>query len=121
MSRLLLLPAFIVVGIGAVYIAQHQNASTPEMSRCIDTTGHVVDGTLCAIRPQPMQVRGTLHPQPMYHTYYGGFGSYDAGSRAWGGSDYALPGHRYQTAAALEPTPSYIENSPQPYVAYRSH
>lgn len=80
MSRLLLLPAFIVVGIGAVYIAQHQNASTPEMSRCIDTTGHVVDGTLCAIRPQPMQVRGTLHPQPMYHTYYGGFGSYDAGS-----------------------------------------
>ena len=67
-----------------------------------------------------MLVHGSLHPERMYRMYYGGFGSYEAGSRAWGGSDYALRGHQYQSVESIESPSAELESSPQPYVAYRS-
>jgi hypothetical protein len=117
MNRMILLPVLVLGCAAGAYVATSQSSSDAEMSRCVDYTDHVVASTFCSVNPRPMLVHGTLHPQPMYRNYYGGFGSYEVGSRAWGGSDYALRGHLYQTSATLDAPPQNLDLSPQPYTA----
>jgi hypothetical protein len=121
MNRMILLPVLVLGCAAGAYVASSQSPANAEMSRCVDYTDHVVASSLCSVNPRPMLVRGTLHPQPMYRNYYGGFGSYEVGSRAWGGSDYALRGHLYQTADSLQSPTENLDSSPQPYVASGAH
>ena len=50
----------------------------PEMQRCVDGSNRVVDQSLCSSGPHG--------GGGGYHSYYGGRGSYRAGSTAEGGS-----------------------------------
>ncbi len=95
--------------------------SEPEMKRCVDASDHVVSDSFCAQPLQTVAVRGSLNAAPAYRAYYGGYGSYQTGSHAWGGSDRPLMGHVYQTGPdSLAPDDAQaaaINNSYQPYVA----
>jgi hypothetical protein len=114
---LLAVCAFCVLATG-LPIAIH-----PEMTRCIDYTDHVVAPELCSTRQEVVHVHGSLNPEPLYRPYYGGFGTGEPGSFAWGGSDRPLGGRLYASAspaqnASASPAqtpPPDLETTPQPY------
>ena len=87
----------------------------PEMTRCVDYQDQVVADGLCAQPQRTTRVRGSSNAVPMYRRYYGGFGSYDFGSTAWGGSDRPLDGHVYENRARPAISAAQ-ENGYQPYV-----
>jgi hypothetical protein len=66
----------------------------PEMQRCVDQLGNVAPENLCREEQQQSHPFGYV---PLYRFYYGGWGSYDIGSRVDGGSFTPVPGARYST------------------------
>lgn len=63
----------------------------PDMQRCVDENNHVVDASQC-------NAHTTVVPGGhVYRWYYGGGGSYAAGSVATGGSYAPEEGHSYST------------------------
>jgi hypothetical protein len=75
----------------------------PEMARCVDYQDHVVSNAFCQVRAQSVRVPGSLYPVARYRRYFGGVGSFENGSTAWGGSDRPLAGHLYRDAAGDDP------------------
>ena len=71
----------------------------PEVARCVDDQYIVVPNRFCQSPSERIRVRGSIYPVAQYRPYYGGYGGDDPGSKAWGGSDYPLRGHAYQTHA----------------------
>ncbi|WP_263410580.1 hypothetical protein [Terriglobus tenax] len=78
-----------------------------EMQRCVDEHDQVVADNLCQGQPvtrteQRPDGHGGFVPFiiPMYRTYYGGYGSYDIGSRVGGGGYAPLAGHSYGTSVS---------------------
>jgi hypothetical protein len=92
----------------------------PEAQRCIDYQDRVLPYGECSRAAQSVRVSGSLNPMPSHRFYYGGFGGAEVGSKAWGGSEYALSGHVYRAATADDTVDaavaSAVVNSPQPYV-----
>ena len=66
----------------------------PEMQRCVDRLGNVAPENLCVQEQQQSHGIGYI---PLYRYYYGGWGSYDIGSRTGGGSFTPAEGVRYST------------------------
>ncbi len=64
------------------------------MQRCVDKLGNVAPENLCQQEQQQSHGFGYV---PLYRYYYGGWGSYDLGSRAGGGSLAPTPGVKYST------------------------
>jgi len=61
----------------------------PEMQRCVDENNHVVDPNYCGAHPT------LVPPGHVYRWYYGGGGSYAAGSTVSGGAYAPESGHSY--------------------------
>ena len=79
-------------------VALLSGCRTTEMERCVDEQNHVVDQSFCqTITPGSNQV--SFGPRPggghIYRYYYGGRGSYAAGSYASGGSYAPSAGRSY--------------------------
>jgi hypothetical protein len=68
----------------------------PEMKRCVDEHGVVVDDSLCATQPRPNPVGG-YYPIP-YRYYYGGYGGFGPGSMVSGGGYAPMSGHAYASS-----------------------
>jgi len=115
MNRFLRVFPLLLLAIPAGLAATGCNAD-PEMTRCVDSQDRVVADNFCSQPQRSIKVRGSLNAAPMYHRYYGGFGSYDPGTTAWGGSERALPGHFYETHTSRPEISAAQENSYQPYV-----
>jgi hypothetical protein len=115
MGRFLIALALMAVCAFCVVTAGWPIAVNPEMTRCIDYHNHVVAPELCTARQQFMHVHGSLNPEPLYRPYYGGFGTGEAGSYAWGGSERPFGGHLYVKASSPQTPPPDLETSPQPY------
>jgi len=73
-----------------------------QMQRCVDENNNVVDDHFCKDQPNQPQQRPDGHggfifvPLP-YRFYYGGYGNYDLGTRATGGSFTPSSGVSYTT------------------------
>lgn len=71
----------------------------PEMQRCVDENNHVADPAYCNSLQQG-STQTTVAPgggPHVYRWYYGGGGSYMAGSVATNGSYAPASGHSYST------------------------
>jgi hypothetical protein len=77
--------------------------AAPEMARCVDYQDRVVSKAFCQVPAQSVRIPGSIHQIARYRRYYGGFGSFDPGSTAWGGSDQPIAGHLYRDAAGDDP------------------
>ena len=104
------------------FASAYSNHSTaaPEMARCVDYQDHVVSTAFCQAAPQYIQVPGSTYPIARYRRYYGGFGSFDAGSIAWGGSDQPLAGHVYRDTAGDDPVALTSAAAPPPRFHFSS-
>lgn len=73
-----------------------------QMQRCVDENNNVVDDHFCKDQSNQQQQRPDGHggfifvPLP-YRYYYGGYGSYDVGTQATGGSFTPTAGTSYTT------------------------
>lgn len=115
MTRPLLLAALFLI-VTPVLIATGCNIE-PEMQRCVDYRDTVVEYSACQGGPQYVKVPGNINPMPRFRFYYGGFGSGEIGSQAWGGAEKPLSGHVYR---AMDVDPDMAKrraNRPQPYVS----
>ena len=63
---------------------------SPEMQRCVNQNNHVVDSSLC---------HSAGSGGGGYHAYFGGSGSYQAGTTAEDGSTEPVSGHSYSTSS----------------------
>jgi hypothetical protein len=93
---------FLLLTVCFAYAYYDNSTAAPEMTRCVDYQDHVVSNAFCQVAPQSIRVPGSMYPLARYRRYYGGFGSFDPGSTAWGGSDRPLAGHLYRAAAGDE-------------------
>jgi hypothetical protein len=105
MTRFLLALALVAVCAFCVVTNGLPITINPEMTRCVDYNSHVVAPELCTARPQMVHVHGSLNPEPLYRPYYGGFGTGEAGSYAWGGSERPRRLLRLTSKPALSRTP----------------
>jgi len=121
MKRFLLAVALLAVFAFCVVTNGWPMAINPEMTRCIDFRDHVVAPELCSAKQQRVYVHGSLNPEPLYRAYYGGFGTGEPGSYAWGGSERPLGGHLYADASSPQTPPPDLETSPQPYTIAPTH
>jgi hypothetical protein len=97
------LPFLFLLLVCFAYAYYNHSTAGAEMARCVDYQDHVVSNAFCQVAPQSINVPGSLYPLARYRRYYGGFGSFDPGSTAWGGSDQPLAGHLYRDAAGDDP------------------
>ena len=109
LSAVLLVPAGVLVTGCQVH---------PDMQRCVDSRSIVVPQSDCVRPSVPVHVRGSIFAQSAYHPYYGGYGNFEVGSKAWGGSDRPLAGHVYRSDESATPRePVILDREPQPYVS----
>jgi hypothetical protein len=87
----------------------------PEMQRCVDENDKVVDDKLCANQPGDAEQQRRLQEQqqrqhsgigilpflPLYHYYYGGYGSRGLGSVVTGGTAAPIPGRSYVNGSGV--------------------
>jgi hypothetical protein len=67
-----------------------------QMKRCVDENNKVVDQSFC--QTQNPQQTNSLGHIPSFHFYYGGTGSFNAGTIVTGGSLTPISGTSYSTA-----------------------
>src|ERR1700722_9857694 len=80
------LPFLFLLLVCFAYAYYNHATAGAEMVRCVDYQDHVVSNAFCQVAPQNIRVPGSLYPVARYRRYFGGFGSFDAGSPALGGS-----------------------------------
>jgi hypothetical protein len=94
--------------LAAAALAMSTGCRKPEMQRCVDEHGVVVDDKLCANLPPGQQGIQGQRPDghggfiPIfipYHYYYGGWGGYGLGSVVGGGSFAPAAGRSYATSS----------------------
>jgi hypothetical protein len=81
--------------LAATALALLSGCREPQMQRCVDENNRVVDQSFC--RDQNQQQNNTSGPTPSFRYYYGGYGSYDPGTIATGGSLTPVSGVSYST------------------------
>ena len=121
MKRLLQFSSASLLALPLLCSSGCQVQPTAEMTRCVDYNDRVVAPSVCTANPQMVHVQGSLHEEQSARDYYGGFGSYDAGSKAWGGSDRPLRGHIYENARAHQGPPPALDSSSEPYTVPHSN
>jgi len=72
----------------------------PDMQRCVDESNRVVNSAYCGSIPRGSNqtTTGGSGGAHVYRYYYGGRGSYAAGSTVTGGSYAPASGHSYSTS-----------------------
>ena len=81
--------------LAATALALLTGCREPQMQRCVDENNKVVDQSFC--RDQNQQQNNSSVHIPSFHYYYGGYGSYDPGTIATGGSLTPVSGVSYSS------------------------
>ncbi len=82
--------------LAATALALLTGCREPQMQRCVDENNKIVDQSFCRDQDRQPQNNSITHI-PTFHYYYGGYGGFDPGTIATGGSLTPVSGISYST------------------------